>query len=30
VNRWLKVLLIVYAIVVALLIIGGIMQAWNW
>jgi hypothetical protein len=30
VNRWLKCLLIVYVIVVALIIVGGIMQSWNW
>lgn len=30
VNRWLKVLLFVYVIVVTLIIIGGILQAWNW
>jgi hypothetical protein len=30
VNRWLKVLLIVYVIAVTLIIIGGILQVWNW
>ena len=29
-NRWLKVLLIVYVIAVTLIVVGGILQAWNW